>query len=192
MIAKALTPVLFVASVSAAHALDFAPPRCEYGEASPKAPAEMSQFAFLIGDFKIDLQPWGGEDWKPPLPDHTARWNGWYGLGGMAVVDEWYEYDPAQKPDAGRGINVRMYDEKAGEWDMMWIDSTAHQVQDLRAKMEDGKLVMWQVYPERPNFKAEFIIDDKDHWSRVGYKKNEDGEWVKRFKLAATRIPCPT
>lgn len=186
-----ITALLFATTImSTAAAQDVAPPRCDYGEIHPNAPEETKQFSFLIGDYKIHLHRWQGEDWSPALPGVTARWNGWYGLGGMAVVDEWFNPDPAQDPDAPRGINVRMYDADAEEWDMMWIATSGRQVQDLRAKVIDGVLTMWQEYPDRPNFRATFHIEDDDHWSRVTLAKDEDGEWVKTFKLAATRISC--
>ena len=175
---------------SAAAEEPLASPRCEYGAPHENAPEELSQFAFLIGDYKIGLHAWQGDKWSPALPGKTARWNGWYGLGGMAIYDEWFNPDPAQDSDAPRGVNVRMYDEDAGEWDMMWVATSGNQVQDLRAKVEDGKLTMWQVYPERENFKAVFEVEDQDHWARISYKKDNAGEWVEEFKLSATRIPC--
>jgi len=50
---------------------------------------------------------------------------------------------------------------------------------------------MTQIYPERPDFYAEFYVEDKDHWSRVDYRRDkETGDWVRNVKLAATRIPC--
>ncbi len=172
-------------------AQDVAPPTtCDYGTMHPNAPAETEQFAFLIGDYKVTFHAWQGESWSPPQPGVTARWNGYYGLGGMVIVDEWFHPDPAQDPNAPRGINVRMYDKEAGEWDMMWVATGANQVQDLRAKVIDGVLTMWQVYPDRANFQATFHIDDEDHWSRVAYTKDENGGWIKTFKLAASRIPC--
>jgi len=178
-------------SASGAQALEMAPPTCEYGAPHPGAPPELAQFAFLIGDYSIALHAWDGEGWSPPKPDATARWNGRYVLGGMAIMDEWYNPDPAQDAAAPRGVNVRMYDPESGEWDMMWLATSNHQVQDLRARMEDGHLAMWQVYPERPDFRAEFETTDPDHWARVSYTKDENGEWVKQYKLAATRIRCP-
>ncbi len=179
------------ASAAPAVAQPVAPPEtCDYGAPHENAPSEIEQFAFLIGDYKIMLHQWLGENWSPPQPGVTARWNGRYGLGGMAIVDEWFNPDPAQNPDAPRGINVRMYDPDAEEWDMMWVATGGRQVQDLRANVIEEKLTMWQVYPERPDFRAEFNIEDIDHWNRVSYGKNEDGEWIKQYKLAATRIPC--
>lgn len=167
-----------------------APETCEFGQPHPSAPAEWSEFGFLIGDYQIELHAWLGSGWSPPQPGVTARWNGRYGLGGMAIVDEWFNPDPAQDQNAQRGINVRMYDPEAAEWDMMWVATGGHQVQDLRAKLIDGKLTMWQVYPERDDFKAEFEVTDADHWARIEYAKSESGDWAPRFKLAASRIPC--
>lgn len=191
MVMKPLLFGLFALTTLPAFAQDVAPPeRCDYGARHPSAPEEISQFEFLIGDYTIHLHAWFGDKWSPAQPGITARWNGRYGLGGMAIVDEWFNPDPAQNPEALRGINVRVYDPDAEEWDMMWVATGAHQVQDLRAAMLDGKLTMWQVYPERDDFKAEFEVYDPDHWARIEYLKNEDGEWVERFKLAASRITC--
>ena len=170
---------------------DYAPPRCDYGDAHADAPPEFSQFQFLVGDFTIDAQAWTGDGWTPPRQvEHPARWNGWYGLNGMAIYDEWYTVDPAQDPQTQRGVNVRMYDAEAAQWKMMWIATGTLQTQDLRAEMRDGKLTMWQVYPERPNFLAEFEVIDDDHWFRVSYTKNDADEWVPQYKLSASRVPC--
>lgn len=175
---------------ASAASLPIAPADCRNAEPSPAAPAETSQFSFLIGNYRISLHKWLGEDWSPAQPGVTARWNGWYGLGGLAIYDEWFHPDPAQDAHPFSGVNVRMYDPDAKEWDMMWIATGGRQVQDLRAKMIDGVLTMWQVYPERPDFRAEFHIDDADHWARIEFVKNDKGDWVKLYKLAAERIPC--
>lgn len=166
------------------------PQTCDYGAPHEAAPEEMAEFAFLIGDYRIDLHRWQDDQWSPPQPGVTARWNGRYILGGMAIMDEWFHPDPAQDNGSGRGVNVRMYDPETEEWDMMWISSLSNQVQDLRAKQTDGVLTMWQEYPERPDFRAEFEVIDDDNWRRISYGKSADGEWVKQFMLSASRIAC--
>ena len=167
------------------------PPLCEYGEPHPNAPKELAQFSFLIGDYTINADKWDGVQWVslgPSVP--PARWNGWYGLGGMAIYDEWYSIDADLMPDTPRGVNVRFYDEKNAQWKMMWTASGSLQPQDLRAEMRDGKLTMWQVYPERPDFYSEFFVVDDDHWHRIAYGKDDAGNWVPTYKLNAARIPC--
>ncbi|PHR62941.1 MAG: hypothetical protein COA47_01210 [Robiginitomaculum sp.] len=168
-----------------------APPRCEPGAPHAKAPAELAQFDFLIGDFTIEGQAWTAQGWRSsPTPPPPARWNGKYGLDGMAIYDEWFNVDPGLNLDTPRGVNVRFYDEKTSEWKMMWVHTGVGQVQDLRAEMRDGELTMWQEYPDRPDFLATFIREDKDHWHRISFAKDDEGNWTKTIKLAATRLPC--
>ena len=104
----------------------------------------------------------------------------------MAIIDEWYDPDPATDPRAPRGINVRIYDAESAEWKMMWVSTATAQMQDLRARVIDGVLTMWQVYPERPDFRAEFEVIDATRWQRVQFQRNGD-EWTP---LVATRLPC--
>ena len=182
------------ASVSAAaDQQKLTPPSCAYGAPSPDAPPELKQFDFLIGDYTISAHAWDEDkqEWGPGRPGAPARWNGRYILGGMAIEDEWYGRDPAAEPEANRGVNVRMWDPEAGEWDMMWVATAAHQVQDLRAKVIDGVLTMWQVYPDRPDFRAYFERYGPDSWARISQVPDGKGGWKKQFLLKATRIPCP-
>jgi hypothetical protein len=179
------------AALAEAHEeLSIAPPSCDYGAPHPDAPAELAEFDFLIGDFTVTAHAYRAGAWTPPRPGPAPRWNGRYILGGMAIEDEWFDPDPGLVPDAPRGVNIRMWDSEAGEWDMSWLHTAGRQVQDLRAKMIEGRLTMWQVYPERPNFRAEFDRLGPDSWERVTYAPDEQGEWQPTFKLVATRIAC--
>lgn len=174
--------------------MQIAPPSCDYGAPHPDAPPELAQFDFLIGDYAITVSRWVDGAWQAvPVEQYgPARWNGRYILGGMAIEDEWYDKDPGLDPASVRGVNVRMWDAEAGEWDMIWVYSGNYQATDLRAKMEEGRLTMWQVYPERPNFRAYFERYSPDNWARITLAPDADGGWQKTVKLSATRIPCPT
>ena len=177
-----------------ASAKDFkpAPPRCADGAPHPNAPKELAQFGFLIGDFAATIHGWTGDGWSDPRSGFNARWNGWYGLGGMAIIDEWYQQDPATNPDAVRGINIRTFDKAAKKWRMSWISTGDHRVLDLSARMEDGVLTMTQDYPAEQNpQKSEFNIVSDDEWERVTYGLQPDGSWGKLFKIRAVRIGCP-
>ena len=166
------------------------PPRCDDGTPHPDAPPELAQFAFLIGDFEITSHIMLANGWSPPRPGPRARWNGWYSMGGMMITDEWYDPDPGLDPNAPRGVNVRMFDPGSSEWKMMWVATAGAQVQDLRAEMRDGKLTMWQVYPTEIDPIADFTIEDADHWHRISYVQNDADDWVPKYKLRASRIPC--
>lgn len=170
-----------------------APPSCDYGSPHPDAPEELAQFDFLIGDFAITVFRWVEGQWQEvPFSQYgPARWNGRYALGGMAIADEWYDRDPGLDPAAPRGINIRMWDDEAQEWDMTWLYTGNHQGTDLRARIEDGRLTMWQVYPERPDFRAYFERYSPDSWARIALAPDAEGNWHKTIKLQATRIACP-
>ena len=105
----------------------------------------------------------------------------------MTIQDEWIDPDPST---GGLGVNVRIYDPEENVWKMMWVSTSGRQVQDLRAQMQEGGLTMWQVYPERPGWKAVFEVLDEKRWARVSYQRNEQGTWQPQFRLEATRQPC--
>lgn len=167
----------------------FARADCDHGTPHPDAPPQTAQFGFLIGDFDIALRAWQGEGWSPPRAE-GARWNGRYGLNGMAIYDEWFDPGP-DRPDGVWGVNVRSFDPAEGLWKIMWLSLPTRQVQDMRATVRDGTLTMWQVYPERPDWQAQFEIIDADHWARISFRRDGPGApWLPEFRLEATRIPC--
>lgn len=143
-------------------------------------------FAFLIGKHSVSLHAWRGDDWTPPRTPN-AHWHGWYGLQGLAVYDEWHDLGV---PGGNLGVNVRLYDPKSGQWKMMWVSSFDRQVKELRAEVIDDVLVMWQVYPARPGWKAEFEVLDEGRWARTSFLQNDAGDWQREFRLVATRISC--
>ena len=154
---------------------------------SLNAPEDTSQFHFLIGQHVVKLHAWTGHAWTPPRPVN-AKWNGWYGLEGMAIYDEWIDPDPQR---GGLGVNVRTFDAQESVWKMMWVSTSGLQVQDLRAQERDGVLTMWQIYPERKGWKAEFEILSDSTWQRIDYTQDDAGEWQPGFKLVAQRLACP-
>ena len=141
-----------------------------------------SDFDFLLGEHDVTLHAWTGDGWTPPRPQN-AEWHGYKGLRDAVIIDEWFD------PQAGNGINVRMYDAEEKIWHMMWVSTNGKQVQDLRAQVREGTLTMWQAYPERPNWHAEFSSIDACTWAREdGVTK--DGDWQPRFRLVATKRNC--
>ena len=145
-----------------------------------------SDFDFLIGEHDVTLHAWTGSGWSPPRPVN-AEWHGHKSLRNQVIQDEWFDPNPGQETS---GINIRMYDEQANEWKMMWISTSGKQVQDLRAGSIDGVLTMWQVYPERVGWKAEFENLDKCRWARADYVKQKSGSWQPQFRLVATKRAC--
>lgn len=90
----------------------------EFGKPNPKAPAELSHFAFLVGKWRCDakLKSDKGE-WQT----FQAEWVGRYILDGYAIADEY-----RMRNSAGDllvlGLNFRTYDARQQTWNIKWLD----------------------------------------------------------------------
>ena len=92
----------------------------EYGTPNPKAPRELSQFAFIIGKWRCDVRAKGKDGtWQT----YHATWVGRYILDGYVIADEY-----RMSNDAGdvivHGMNFRSYNVEKKSWVMRWLDAT--------------------------------------------------------------------
>src|SRR6267143_7030359 len=90
----------------------------EYGNPNPKAPPELSQFAFIIGKWRCDISL-KGEDgtWQP----YQATWVGRYILDGHVIADE-YRMTNQKGELIVHGMNFRSYSVEKKTWVMRWLD----------------------------------------------------------------------
>jgi hypothetical protein len=119
----------------------------EYGKPNPKAPQELSHFAFLVGK-------WHGEA-KLKREDGTsenlkALWEGRYILDGYAIVDEYRMMTPAGELLV-LGINLRSYDAKKKAWNLKWLNALAGTWTDLGPEElggveADGKAISYLIH----------------------------------------------
>ncbi|MBI1236842.1 MAG: hypothetical protein GC188_09190 [Alphaproteobacteria bacterium] len=168
--------------------------RCgNYGAPHPDMPEEFAQFAFLIGDFDVAFLNWDAEAgaWGEPQP-YSARWNGYYGLNGRAIIDEWFDPGFGYREQAGAGINIRLYDEAESRWETAWHYTANHEVRELHQQLrEDGRLWLWQVYPEAAERRVWFENYGNGEWARITQVRDEEtGAWVNAVKLYARRASC--
>lgn len=165
-----------------------------YGEPATDMPEEFSQFAFIIGDFDVQFLDWNAEAgaWSEPRP-YFAHWNGRYGLAGQAIIDEWYDPGFGVREQSGAGINIRIFDPEAGIWETAWHYTANYEVRELhQAVREDGRLWLWQVYPEAPERRIFFETYENGEWARITQAQNDDGEWVNSVSLYARPAECST
>jgi len=162
---------------------------CNFGEPAEGAPAEIQQFEFLIGNFRIEARRWADEAFSEGYLE--AQWNGRWGLDGRVVIDDWF--GPQISPEAPRnfGTNVRYFNPETGRWSMVW-QATNGSAMVLEAEQgEDGVLRMWQVYPEPTTERQiHFEIYGDDHWARIDGGVDENGNFTPQLKLEAFAVPC--
>jgi len=165
----------------------------DYGSPAEGMPEEFSQFEFIIGDFDIQFRNWDAEagEWGEPQP-YFAQWNGRYGLSGRAIIDEWYAPGFGYREQSGAGINIRIWDVEEGIWKTAWHNTATNTVLDLRQQvLEDGRLHLWQVYPEAAERNIWFETYEDGEWSRIDQSRDEEtGEWVNSVMLYATPAAC--
>ncbi|WP_421787764.1 hypothetical protein [Hyphobacterium sp.] len=166
--------------------------RCgDYGAPHPDAPPEFAQFAFIIGDFDVGYRTWDAEAGGWLEPQFQARWNGYYGLNGRAVIDEWFDPGYGYRAESGTGINIRLYDEGEGRWETAWHYTANYEVRELHQELrEDGRLWLWQVYPEAPQRRVWFETFDDGEWARFEQRRNDAGEWANAVMLHAIPADC--
>lgn len=159
---------------------------CDLGAPADGAPEAFSQFAFIIGDFRIDFRRMTEDGWSESLG--TARWNGRYTLDGRAIMDWWYENGES----GAAGVNLRMYDPQEEVWKTAWHYTGNFEVRELRQKiLDDGKLHLWQVYPEAPERNVYFETYEDGRWARIDQLKDpETGAWRPAVKYDATPVAC--
>lgn len=106
----------------------------EHGHPNPKAPAELSQFAFIIGKWRCDVRV-KGEDgaWQT----YKATWIGRYILDGYVIADEY-----RMTSEAGElivhGMNFRSYSVEKKTWLMRWLDATRSSWVELGSEQLGG------------------------------------------------------
>lgn len=189
MLKKTLSTLLIGAGIALGGQVALAADGCHPGAPADGVGDEMAAWDFLIGHHVVDVRLWQDGAWSDPVA--TAEWNGWWGLDGYAIVDEWF--GPANAEGLrNRGVNVRVWDEDAQVWRMAW-QATRNAVAAIYESevRDDGFMHMWQVSPpEEQETDAWFEVAGENTWVRVQRGRDEDGNWINQFRLDATRTPC--
>jgi hypothetical protein len=101
---------------------------------NPKAPAALSQFAFLIGHWRFDAKfklPQG--EWQT----FHGTWIGRYILNGYAIADE-YRMLGSGGEIVVHGMNFRVYDAAKQVWNIKWLSALEGRWTDLTSEEFGG------------------------------------------------------
>jgi len=183
---RALTALL-VLSATTFTAPAYAQASCAHGKPAPDMPEAFSQFAFIIGDFDVNYRRMTEDGWSEPLAQ--ARWNGRYTLDGRAIMDWWYE----EGEGGSAGINLRMFDPEEEMWKTAWHYTGNFEVRELRQRVweEDGRLHLWQEYPEAAERNVYFETYENGRWARFDQRQDPaTGAWSPAVMLEAIPAEC--
>lgn len=164
---------------------------------NPDAPAAVNQFGQLVGQWSC-----AGENrnqdgsWTPnPAP---ARWDWYWVLDGYAVQDVWQPGTSAPNAPLRVGTNVRLYDAKQQQWNIIWGTAAQSFWENITAKWQDDRMVMSMQRAKGPVFAAHAvritffnITDDKFDWTyefaQPGTEVDAKG-WTVTSKLFCSRL----
>ncbi len=106
-------------------------PAYPYGRPNPAAPAELTQFAFMIGEFDCidEIRQRDGTH-----KSFRAIWNAHYFLNGFGIQDEYWT------PDFHTS-NIRIYDPEAGHWKITFFRMPGYQSGVWEGGLEGDDLV---------------------------------------------------
>ncbi len=159
--------------------------RQEYGRPNPNAPPELSQFAFLIGNWRCDVKVKGQDG---VYEEFRATWTGRYILDGYVITDEFRRMGPDGEV-VQLGANYRSYSSEKSAWIMKWHDALASTwldlgPDDLGGVQVDGTSITYQhhvppnglvrmfifdISPERFSWRADFSTDGGESWDENVY-----------------------
>lgn len=165
----------------------------EYGTRNPSAPAELSRFAFLIGEWRCDAKLKRDDGTWQPL---KATWEGRYILDGYAIADE-YRMTTLSGELIVLGMNFRSYDPKKKLWNLKWLNALAGTWVDLGPEELGGVTVderairysMQEPVAAHTLTRATYTNFSENHFTWQGERSNDGKTWELFMIIEAHRSP---
>lgn len=158
---------------------------------NPDAPPELSQFAFLIGLWRVDGKRKGPDDkWIP----FTASWTARYILDGYVIIDEFHTNDTESEFQV-HGATFRSYDASRKTWvmkflnarDSTWLDLGPENLGGVEVT-DDTITFMHRVEPDGL-LQVRFENISADHFTWRGRLSNDGGKTLDEVMvIEAVRI----
>jgi hypothetical protein len=145
---------------------------------NPNAPAELSRFAFLIGQWRFDAKfKSANGEWLT----FQGTWVGHYILDGYAIADE-YRMIGSSGELLVLGMNFRIYDSAKQVWNIKWLNALDGTWTDITSEQFggarfDGQSVTYVFKAERgaqwPFTRATYTDISKSHFTWRGEKSDD-------------------
>ncbi len=156
---------------------------------SAKAPAQTSQFAGLVGNWKIDDSYLDKDGkWQPA---GGAQWKFYWILGGTAIQDDWIS--PAldkPAPKAGRqfGTNIRIYNPAQNRWEMAWASNSGRKIDTFNAVAEGKSVVMSGFFNGADSRITFFNIKPQSFDWKLEQQDKKSGKFNETYRIKGKRI----
>jgi hypothetical protein len=169
------------------------PSKQDFGTLNPNAPAELSRFSFLIGDWRFEASVKVSDGQSHSF---KGTWLGRYILDGYAIADEYRMTDLSGELIV-LGLNLRAYEPSKQTWNIKWLNALTGTWMDL-APSELGK-VEFKGRSVAYAFKDLAPINVAHAYTRVTYtsisnthftwrgEKSEDGDAWSEFMIVDCR-----
>lgn len=162
-----------------------------YGKLNPKAPLELSRFAFLIGKWNCDAKLKRGDGTWESL---QATWEGRFILDGYAIADD-YRMTTLAGELLVLGINLRSYDAKKKAWNMKWLNALGGTWVDLGPEELGGVTIhekgitysMKEPVASHVFTRATYTNISEDHFTWRGEKSDDGKAWEEFLVIEAHR-----
>jgi len=151
----------------------------EFGKLNPNAPAELSRFAFLIGNWSFEAKVKMDDGQSHPF---KGTWRGRYILDGYAISDEYRMTDLSGKLIV-LGLNLRAYDASKQTWNIKWLNALTGTWMDLAPSelggvRSDGQSMIYA-------FKEMAPVDSAHAYTRATYTKVSETHFTWRGEKSA-------
>jgi hypothetical protein len=163
----------------------------EYGSLNPKAPPELSRFAFLIGEWRCDAKLKRGDGTWESL---QATWGGRFILDGFVIADEYRMTTPAGELLV-LGLNFRSYDAKNKSWNIRWLNALdgtwinpgSEELGGVRIDEKGITYSMKEPAASHAFTRATYTNISESHFTYRGEKSDDGKAWEEFIVIEACR-----
>jgi len=153
-----------------------------------RAPAELSQWDNMIGDWRTTWQSIG-PDGEVAATGET-EWNWRWVLNGFAVQDMWINPPRDAEAPNGRlfGTNLRIFNSQTGLWEMAWANNRESKVDTYTAVFDEERIIM---SPDENPDGVRIIFYDMtgETFDWVSEASADGGEtWRPTFRIHGERV----
>lgn len=159
---------------------------------NPYAHPALSQFAFLIGDWRCRANVLNDSgEWQI----FNAAWRGRYILSGYVIADEFRMTGHSGQPIV-LGMNLRAYDPAHRTWHIKWLNALAGTWTDLGPKelggvRLDGRSIVYVFKEPAAGYaytRVTFTDISVDHFTWHGERSADGNSWSEFMVVEADRI----